>query len=60
MMKLEKAGYRLNPKKAEFFRNEIEWVGHKTEQNRSTRNSTTTGQIASNHLNQHTQKWKRA
>ena len=29
MTKLEKAGYRLNPKKCEFFRKEIEWVGTK-------------------------------
>ena len=30
MKKLEQAGYRLNPKKCEFFKKEIEWVGHKT------------------------------
>ena len=29
MTKLEKAGYRLNPNKYEFFKTEIEWVGHK-------------------------------
>ena len=30
--KLENAGNRLNPKKREFFKNEIEWVGHKIDQ----------------------------
>ena len=29
MKKFEQAGYRLNPKKCEFFKKEIEWVGHK-------------------------------
>ena len=28
MKKLEQAGYRLNTKKCDFFKNEIEWVGH--------------------------------
>ena len=32
MKKLEQAGYRLNPKKCEFFEKEIEWVGHKIDQ----------------------------
>ena len=32
MKKLEQAGYRLNPKKCEFFKKEIEWVGHKINQ----------------------------
>ena len=29
MKKLENAGSRLNPKKYEFFKKEIHWVGHK-------------------------------
>ena len=29
MTKLEQAGYRLNPRKSEIFKKEIEWVGHK-------------------------------
>ena len=32
MKKLEQAGYRLNPKKCEFFKREIKWVGHKIDQ----------------------------
>ena len=32
MKKLEQAGYRLNPKKCEFFKKEIECVGHKSDQ----------------------------
>ena len=32
MKKLEQTGYRLNPKKCEFFKKEIEWVGHKIDQ----------------------------
>ena len=32
MTKLEKAGYRLNPNKCEFFKKEIKWVGHKINQ----------------------------
>ena len=32
MKKLEQAGYKLNPKKCEFFKKEIEWVGHKIDQ----------------------------
>ena len=32
MKKLEQAGYRLNPNKCEFFKKEIEWVGHKIDQ----------------------------
>ena len=32
MTKLEQAGSRLNPKKCEFFKKEIEWVGHKIDQ----------------------------
>ena len=31
--KLEEAGYRLNPKKCEFFKKEAEWIGHKIDQN---------------------------
>ena len=30
--KLENAGYRLNLKKCQFFKQEIEWVGHKVDQ----------------------------
>ena len=33
MKKLEEAGYRLNPKKCEFFQKEAEWIGHKIDQN---------------------------
>ena len=33
MKKLEMAGYRLNPKKCEFFKKETEWIGHKIDQN---------------------------
>ena len=33
MRKLENAGYRLHPKKCEFFRQEAEWVGHRIDQN---------------------------
>ena len=33
MKKLEKAGYRLNPKKCDFFKNEAERFGHKIDQN---------------------------
>ena len=33
MKKLETAGYRLNPKKREFFKKEAEWIGHKIDQN---------------------------
>ena len=32
MKNLEQAGYRLNPKKCEFFNKEIERVGHKIDQ----------------------------
>ena len=32
MTKLEKAGYRSNPNKCKFFKKEIEWVGHKIDQ----------------------------
>ena len=32
MKKLEQAGFRLNPKKCEFFKKELEWVGHKIDQ----------------------------
>ena len=31
--KLENAGYRLSQNKSEFFKSEIEWVGHKIDQN---------------------------
>ena len=34
MKKLENAGYRVNPKKCEFFNKEIEWVGHKIDHHR--------------------------
>ena len=33
LTKLENAGYRLSENKTEFFKSEIEWVGHKTDQN---------------------------
>ena len=32
MTKLEKAGYRENLNKSEFFTKEIEWLGHKIDQ----------------------------
>ena len=32
MKKMEQAGFRLNPKKCEFFKKEIEWVRHKIDQ----------------------------
>ena len=32
MTKLEQAGYRSNPKKCVFFEKEIEWMGHKIDQ----------------------------
>ena len=32
MKKWEQVGYRLNPKKCEIFKKEIEWVGHKIDQ----------------------------
>ena len=32
MKKLENAGYRLNPKKWDFFKREIKWVGQKNDQ----------------------------
>ena len=32
MKKLDNEGYRLSPKKCEFFKREIEWVGHKIDQ----------------------------
>ena len=28
MRKLESAEYKINPKKCEFFKNEIKWIGH--------------------------------
>ena len=31
MKKLEETGYRLHPKKCEFFQKAAEWVGHKIE-----------------------------
>ena len=33
MKKLKEAGYRLHPKKCEFFQKEAEWMGHKIDQN---------------------------
>ena len=33
LTKLENAGYRLSEKKSEFFKKEIEWIGHKIDQN---------------------------
>ena len=33
LTKLEKAGYRLSESKSEFFKTEIEWIGHKIDQN---------------------------
>ena len=32
LIELENAGYILNPKKYECFKEEIEWVGHKLDQ----------------------------
>ena len=32
LTRLEKEGYRLSAKKSEFFRREIEWIGHKIDQ----------------------------
>ena len=32
LRKLENAGYRLHPKKCEFFKQEAEWVGHRKDQ----------------------------
>ena len=32
MKQLEQSGYRLNPKKCEFFKKEMEWVEHKIDQ----------------------------
>ena len=32
MKKLDEAGYRLHPKKCDFFKNEAEWVGQKINQ----------------------------
>ena len=33
MKKMKESGYRLNPKKCEFFKKEAEWVGQKIDQN---------------------------
>ena len=33
LTKLENAGYRLNENESEFFKKEIEWIGHKIDQN---------------------------
>ena len=33
LTKLENAGYRLSESKSEFFKTEIEWIGHKIDQN---------------------------
>ena len=33
LFKLENAGYRLSENKSEFFKTEIEWIGHKIDQN---------------------------
>ena len=33
LTKLENAGYRLSKNKSEFFKTEIEWIGHKIDQN---------------------------
>ena len=38
MTKLEKAGYRQNPKKCEFLKKEIKWLSHEL-------NTTTAGQL---------------
>ena len=32
LIRLEKAGYRLSENKSEFFKTEIEWIGHKIDQ----------------------------
>ena len=33
LTKLENAGYRLSESKSELFKTEIEWIGHKIDQN---------------------------
>ena len=33
LTRLENAGYRLSENKSEFFKSEIEWIGHKIDQN---------------------------
>ena len=33
LTRLENAGYRLSENKSEFFKSEIEWIGHKVDQN---------------------------
>ena len=33
LTRLENAGYKLSENKSEFFKTEIEWIGHKTDQN---------------------------
>ena len=55
MAKLEHASYRLNPTKCEFFKKQIEWMGHKIDQ-QEIRSLITTGQVRSNQQNQHTKK----
>ena len=32
---MKRKGYKLNPKKCEVFKNEIEWVGHTIDQQRN-------------------------
>ena len=33
LTRLENAGYRLSENKSEFFKSEVEWIGHKIDQN---------------------------
>ena len=33
LTRLENAGYRFSENKSEFFKTEIEWIGHKIDQN---------------------------
>ena len=40
LTRLENAGYRLSEGKSEFFKTEIEWIGHKTDPNGSDRYKT--------------------
>ena len=34
LTRLKNAGYRLSKNKSEFFKSEVEWIGHKNDQNR--------------------------
>ena len=57
MKKLEEAGYRLHPKKCEFFQKETEYVGHKI--NQPKRNQTTARHTGSIHKNKYTKNRKK-